>query len=125
MYKANAKQKVPYQEKLMPLVRERYKEKLRDIAGLDPYQLPKSEWDSDLNRLPPLLNLDLINYLVYSVSYYTQTEFRNYKALESYQQFVEGWVDDLKIYQPRYCANTVIMTKVRKHCIREVLLLLA
>ena len=47
MEKKRAKEKGPYRDKLVPSARKRYLEKLRDIAGLDPYELNSSEWDSN------------------------------------------------------------------------------
>ena len=112
MEKAKEKEKIPYVNKLIPAVRKRYLDKLCSIAGLDPYTLHKSEWDTNPDRLPPVSNMDIVNYLVFGVSFYTQTEFRNFKALDSYKYFVEGWVGDLLICQPRFCKNTVVLTKV-------------
>ena len=55
----------------------------------------------------------LMYYLIYGLSVYTLKQSRSYKILEAHMQFTDGWVDDLKMYVPENCDNTVIKAKVR------------
>lgn len=105
--------KVLYREKLNTSAKQRYLEKLCGINQIDPYELPAGDWSNDLNALPPCTYMDMVNYLVYGVSYYTKQQFKCYKSLESHEQFCCGWVQDLQIYKPGGCENTVVLAKVR------------
>ena len=78
---------------LDPTERVRYDEKIRVIKGQDPYEIVT--WSTDNNLLPSTTYMDIINYLVFKPSPYTKEELRAYKGLESYNQFVNGWVRDV------------------------------
>lgn len=43
---------------------------------------------------------DLVNYLLYTTSFVTKEEVKNYKSLDSYKYFVAGWVRQInwKVY---------------------------
>ncbi|XP_041952352.1 uncharacterized protein LOC121712273 isoform X2 [Alosa sapidissima] len=101
-----------YREKLNATAKQRYLEKLCEINQIDPYELSAGEWSRDMNALPPCTYMDMVNYLVYGVSYYTKQQFKCYKSLESHEQFCCGWVQDLQIYKPGGCKNTVVLAKV-------------
>ena len=45
MLKKDAKEKLPYRDKLFPSVKTRYLAKLNEISGSDPYELHNSEWN--------------------------------------------------------------------------------
>ncbi|KAL2083840.1 hypothetical protein ACEWY4_019358 [Coilia grayii] len=45
-------------------------------------------------------------------------QFKCYKSLESHEQFCCGWVQDLQIYTPGGCENTVVLAKVRSYMLR-------
>ena len=58
---------------------------------------------------------DLVNYLLYTTSFVTKEEVKNYKSLESYRYFVAGWVQQTnwKVY------NSVVLIRGRvKHSFR-------
>lgn len=78
-----------YCDKLDPTARSRYKEKCTDIKGIDPYEISTKQWRKNLDLLPPVSHGDILNYLVFGVSKYTLQEFKAYKSLDSYMQFVE------------------------------------
>ena len=66
----------------------------------DPYE-EEGEWVNKLENVVPLLpNLchgDITHYLVYlvyGISAYTLSEFKNYKSLESHDLFTSGWVGE-------------------------------
>ena len=56
---------------LSPEIQLRYKEKIKDIGGIDPYLIKKSEWSTDLSKLPEITWPDLVIYLVFGVNEFT------------------------------------------------------
>ncbi|XP_018014535.1 uncharacterized protein LOC108671493 [Hyalella azteca] len=92
--------------------RDSYLRKLLDINDVDPYEVPAKQWCKDFASLPPISHGDLFNYFVFGVSQYTLQEFKAFKTLESYKQFVDGWVQEIYTHKPANCNNTVIAAKV-------------
>ena len=64
------------------------------IHQQDPYDIQDGSYDQEL--LPAIDYMDIVNYLVFSKSAYTQDEMRAFKGLEAYNQFVCGWVRDVQ-----------------------------
>jgi hypothetical protein len=96
MEKERAKQKeLSYCQKLLPSARNRYLRKLFDINDVDPYEVSAKQWSADFANLPPVSHGDLLNYLVFGVSQNTLREFKAYKTLEAFKQFVDGWVQEI------------------------------
>ncbi|KAL7375595.1 hypothetical protein ABVT39_020474 [Epinephelus coioides] len=84
-----------YQDKLDPVLKARYLDKIQKIGGVDPYE--HGDWTRDLKALPPLTEAELVLYLVKGISYYTGDKFRNAKSLRTHGQANFGWVQDLRI----------------------------
>lgn len=70
----------------------RYLEKIQKIGGQCPYEI---HYDMKLT-FPPLSHVDITDYLIYRVSSYTKKQFKNYKSLESYNQFKCNWVHNVR-----------------------------
>ena len=85
----------PYAEKLTGSEKQRYKAKISLINGLDPFLGPLGE---STDAIPPIEASDLVSYLVLQTSFVTAKEFKAYKALESYNQFVCGWVKEVRTW---------------------------
>ncbi|KAG1695931.1 Glycine receptor subunit alpha-2 [Nymphon striatum] len=77
-------------------VRDRYDEKLSLIGGQCPYEMSSDNFSNDVESLPNLTYIDILNYLVNSKSVYTLEQLKSYKSLEAYNQFVCGWVRDVR-----------------------------
>lgn len=86
----------PYAEQLCGSAKERYKEKISQIGGLDPFLGPLGEC---VDSVPPVEASDLVSYLVLQTSFVTAKQFKAYKALESYNQFVCGWVKEFRTWK--------------------------
>jgi len=86
--------KVSYRDQLEVSARERYDTKIADI-GIDPYEVT-SGFSCDFSGLPPITYIDIINYLVNTKSAYTMEQLKAIKSLDSYNQFVNGWVRDVQ-----------------------------
>ncbi|GFS06249.1 hypothetical protein ElyMa_001219300 [Elysia marginata] len=103
-----------YYESLDPLSKQRYNLKIQAIAGLDPYSLPKNVWNKDYSALPEIAIPDLYTYLVLGRSFYTNDQFKAYKGLQAYNQFVSGWVQEVVSYQHQDVDNILVKAKVGK-----------
>ena len=86
----------PYAEKLSSAAKERYKEKISLIGGLDPFLGPLGQCT---DTVLPLEASDLVSYLVLQTSFVTAKQFKAYKGLESYNQFVCGWVKEVQTWK--------------------------
>lgn len=95
-------------------VRKRYLDKINKI-GYDPYDLDTHFFKNDPDSLPSLSYYDLMNYLIYGSSSYTGDQKRNYKSMDSYKLFIDGWVRDVmwKEDQDFYIVKSKV--KTRKH----------
>ncbi|XP_055874597.1 uncharacterized protein LOC129926016 [Biomphalaria glabrata] len=92
--------------------KERYLKKISEINNIDPYTLKASQCIKDNDLLPSLCYPDLFTYLVLQQSAYTKDEFKAYKSLAAYNQFLDGWVQEVMAFKPHNCLNTVVLAKV-------------
>ncbi|KAK7921942.1 hypothetical protein WMY93_008844 [Mugilogobius chulae] len=99
-----------YVETLSVEDRKRYHRKIADI-GVDPYSLSTKTLNSDSSALPPIQYYDVYHYLVLSRSFYTSEQFQAYKSLESYNQFVNGWVGE--VCSSVFSDKVLILAKVK------------
>ena len=77
--------------------KQRYKVKINNVQGYDPYQIKKEELSGNISKFPPVTYPDIVNYFLFSLSPLTKEELKAYKSLDSYNQFVQGWVEEVKI----------------------------
>ena len=75
--------------------RQRYLEKLKDVNGEDPYEFPRNEWTDDVDSWPNVTYIHVGMYLLFSKSPYTEDQLMNYKSLDCYQTFANGWVREI------------------------------
>ncbi len=66
------------------------------IGSLDSFLLPTNLGLAALSTLSPVEASDILSYLVLQTSFLTAKQFKAYKSLESYNQFVSGWVKDVE-----------------------------
>lgn len=83
-----------YRDSLSGDVRKRYDEKI-SVIGVDPYRIGHSDCDSDRKTWPEVSIVDVMHYLVFEESSYTKDQLRNYKSLEAYRLFQDGWIRDI------------------------------
>ena len=67
--------------------KERYLNKIKEINGQDPYEIPKCEWEDDVESWPDVSYIHVGMYLLFSSSPYTKEQLMNYKSLDCYQNF--------------------------------------
>lgn len=99
----------PYAEKLCDAAKKRYLEKLELTDSVDPFLLSnpaslKSLTNVIPQSLPPVEASDLVSYLVLQTSFLTPKQFKAHKSLEAYNQFVCGWVKDVRAWSFWTCA---------------------
>ncbi|XP_057715094.1 COMM domain-containing protein 8 isoform X2 [Corythoichthys intestinalis] len=102
---------VRYRDKLVTTAKDRYVSNFKDVNNVDPHEQAEHKWNKDVDKLPPLREMDIMLYLVFGVCYYTHQQFRNYKSLQSYEQFCCGWVQDLHIMTIAN-GNTIFLAKL-------------
>lgn len=76
-------------------VKARYYKKLEIIHDIDPYSLGDSELSRNLNIIPSVLLIDLVNYLIISYSFYTGQQLKTYKSLLAYKYYESGYVQEV------------------------------
>ena len=86
--------------------KKRYANKLELINGLDQYEIPKKEWQDDVELWPAVTHIHacIIDYIIYACRYliltpspYTENDLLNFKSLDCYQNFVNGWVREVLV----------------------------
>ena len=83
-----------YAENLPPEAKARYLAKISIIDGIDP--LSDGVFGEEVDVTPPVDACDLVSYLVLQTSFVTAKQFKARKGLEAYNQFVCGWVKEIK-----------------------------
>ena len=91
-----------YANKLPSEARKRYQQKIR-LTGMDLFvlcekQQPTTVAVSPASTLPRVDASDLVSYLVLQTSFVTAKQFKAHKSMEAYNQFVCGWVKDVRAW---------------------------
>ena len=86
-----------YYTGLEPKAKLRYKKKIDLISSCDLYTIRKDEMMTGIEKFRGISYPDLFNYFLFALSSLTKEELKVYKALESYNQFVSGWVKEVLI----------------------------
>ena len=79
-----------------PEVIQRYERKI-SVIGIDPYTINKDHF-SDIKQSkswPDISYIDIVNFLIFQESAYSQEQLKNYKSLEAYKLFQDGWMKEL------------------------------
>lgn len=85
-----------YGESLPEEAKKRYVEKLSLIGGFDPMcGVPHGSKLLDID----VDIVDLHSYLVLDSNFITGDQFKARKALGAYNQFVQGWIKELKSFE--------------------------
>ena len=85
-----------YFDSLDASARARYLDKISLIENKDPYTLTPLNWNEDISMWADVEHGDIVNFLVYSTSFNNDKEFKSYKALDSYNFFLENWITEVK-----------------------------
>ena len=77
--------------------KQRYAYKLRLISSYDPYELPGEEWQDNIEMWPAITFVHMCMYLILNPSPYSTDDMLNYKSLDSFKNFQNGWVRELLV----------------------------
>ena len=77
----------------------RYKEKIGIINNLDPYTLKRKELNENIEIYPAVMYPDMVNYFLLAPSLLTNDELKCYKSLQSYNNFLQCWVQWIGVRQ--------------------------
>lgn len=102
--------------------KKRYRDKLTLIKSLDPYEIPKNEWLDDTEKWPSMSYIHVGMYLLFSESPYTKDQLLNYKSLDSYEKFANGWVREVLVKE--FGKERLTIAKVCDVCFYICLLLI-
>jgi hypothetical protein len=100
-----------YFEQLPPKANRRYRDKIGAISGIDPFTLScnqqgqSSKVQAQPGSLPPIDSIDLHLYLMLQTSYTTAKRYKAHKSLEAYNQFISGWIKEVKAWDQQTCEH--------------------
>lgn len=94
--------------------KKRYSVKISKIDNVDPYTLKKSDFVYEQDFYPKITYPDIVNYLLFAPTPVTSEEMKNYKSLESYNQFLCGWVKEIGIRLYQSDSICLVYGRVRK-----------
>ena len=84
-----------YAESLSSKAKVRYQEKISVINGVDPFcGCVREPVD-----VPPVDASDLVSYLVLQTNFITAKQFKAHRSLGAYNQFVCGWIKDVRTWR--------------------------
>ena len=71
-----------YINSLEPDVKKRYKGKLKLMDDVDPYATSKKKWSTAVAHYPAIKYPDIINYVLFTKSAFTNDDLKNFKTLQ-------------------------------------------
>ena len=98
-----------YAEGLSDEAKDRYRDKLSIIGGIDPFLSDVGGILTD--SFPPVETIDTVSYLVLRTSFVTAEQLKARKGLEAYNQFVSDWVKDVS--NRKVAGKCVVTGRVR------------
>ena len=110
-----------YIDSLASDVKKRCKEKIALVDDIDPYATNKKTWSTAVADYPIITYPDIVNYLQFTKSAYTNDELKNFKSLEAYNQFLSGWVKEISLVDASK-KNIIRVTKSGRPVYVEVFL---
>ena len=81
--------------------RQRYVDKLGLLDGTDPYELAWKNFKDNISKWPAITYVHVCMYLILSPSPYPQDDMLNYKSIDSFKNFQDGWVRDVLVKECR------------------------
>ena len=85
--------------------------KAKIYQGQDPYEISRKELIDDVDCWPDVTYINVGMYLLFAASPYTQEQLMNYKSLDCYQNFANGW--GREVLCKKFGENRLLIGKVR------------
>lgn len=76
-------------------VKIRYIDKIKIIKNNDPFAFTLNELNANLEELPEVTTMDLVNYLILTHSFYSGQQLKAYKSLQAFKYFDAGFVQNI------------------------------
>ena len=67
------------------------------IGRLDPYETEKKDWQNDVDLWPAVTHINVGMYLLVTPSPYSGENLKNYKSMDCYMNFLDGWVREILV----------------------------
>ena len=85
---------------LDPPSRKRYMKKISVIGRTESekFAIKSENFDRNIENFPAVTYQVIVNYLIFASSPFTTSQLKAYKSLEAYNQVIERWVRDVKVY---------------------------
>ncbi|KAJ8957307.1 hypothetical protein NQ317_010645 [Molorchus minor] len=104
-------------------VKSRYDAKIQLIDNVDPHSLGANELNRNLSLLPTVSIIDMVNYLIFTHSFYTGQQLKPlkaYKSLQAYKYYEAGFVKEVLAKKVHENAFVVVGTGFSETAIRLI-----
>lgn len=88
-------EKSPYYLKLSGNSKARYDQKIIECGGFDPYGINPKDLSNNPRDFPDITMYDIADYMIHSVSPFTERFLDNIKGTEAFKYFESGFVLDV------------------------------
>ena len=88
-----------YFKSLKDDARIRYVKKTEIIDLCDPYALLSTDYNVQIENVPVIQLMDIVNYFVLTHSFFTGQQLKAFKSLEAYQFYKAGFVLNIRCAQ--------------------------
>ena len=102
-------------------IQERYKIKIAQCEGTDPYTVKKSDLSYEIDDYPAVSFPDICNYFALQTSFYTTKQMKAYKSMEAYNYFISGWVKEIGTKRLQNNSALLIGRVSNLKCLRNVI----
>lgn len=106
----NQTEKSKYYLQLSGDIKDRYDQKIVLCGGIDPYTIKPKDLSTTAKDFPEISMYNIEDYMINSVSPFTNRFLENYKGTEAYKYFESGFV--LNIGSKKHDVSAIVKGKV-------------
>ena len=93
---------------LSPELFQLYTKKLTDFHINDPYEMPVSEFQGNIEDWPEVSNGDIVNYLVFGTNTVTHKQMKSFKSLEAHNYYASGCINN-EVYAKKLQDDVILI----------------